>query len=79
MSEKSLASVNVPTLRKGAQGEAVYIVQLLLNNYHGHSIKTDAIFGTETENAIKDLQSFRQLSPTGVIDNATWEALATAD
>ncbi|GEM_PF-4197012 len=79
MTEQSLANINVPILRKGAKGEAVYIVQLLLNNFHGHSIGTDAVFGSETENAIKDLQSFRSLSPTGVVDNATWEALATSD
>ncbi len=70
---------SLPTLRKGSQGEPVYIVQLLLNNFHGLDIKTDAIFGQETENAIKDLQQFRKFSPTGVVDKLTWEALATAD
>ena len=70
---------NLPTLHKGSQGEPVYIVQLLLNNFHGLDIKTDAIFGQETENAIKDLQQSRRLTPTGTVDQLTWEALATAD
>jgi len=79
MSEQILATAKLPTLRKGSQGEAVYIVQLLLNNFHGLGIKTDAIFGQETENAIKDLQQSRQFSPSGAVDKLTWEALATAD
>ncbi len=69
----------LPTLRKGSQGETVYIVQLLLINFHGVDVKTDAIFGQETENAIKDLQQSRRLTTTGVVDKLTWEALATAD
>lgn len=77
MSEQMLTTLNLPKLHKGAQGEAVYILQLLLVSFHGYSIATDAKFGQETENAIKDLQASRQLSPTGVVDNVTWEALAT--
>ena len=79
MSQQIQATSNLPTLRKGAQGEAVYIVQLLLVGFHGSSIKTDAIFGQETENAIKDLQASRNLPNTGVVDKATWETLATPD
>ncbi len=79
MSQQIQATANLPTLRKGVQGEAVYIVQLLLAGFHGSSIKTDAIFGQETENAIKDLQASRNLASSGVVDNATWETLATPD
>ncbi|MBR8835653.1 MAG: peptidoglycan-binding protein [Stigonema ocellatum SAG 48.90 = DSM 106950] len=79
MSQPTPATGNLPTLRKGAQGEPVYIVQLLLVNFHGNSIKTDAIFGPGTENAIKDFQASRNLPVTGVVNNATWEALATQD
>lgn len=75
----NVTSATLPTLRKGSQGEPVYIVQLLLNNFHGLDIKTDAIFGQETENAIKDLQQSRHFSATGVVDKLTWEALATAN
>lgn len=78
MSEQILTGANLPKLHQGSQGEAVYIVQLLLVNFHGYSIATDAKFGPETENAIKDLQTSRELSATGVVDNTTWEALATA-
>lgn len=79
MSQQNIATNDLPTLRKGTQGEAVYIVQLLLVSFHSSSIKTDAIFGQETENAIKDLQTTRNLPHTGVVDKATWEALATPD
>ncbi|MBO3458606.1 peptidoglycan-binding protein [Aetokthonos hydrillicola Thurmond2011] len=77
MSEQILTAPSLPKLRKGSKGEAVYVVQLLLVNFHGYSIATDAHFGPETENAIKDLQASRELSPTGVVDNVTWETLAT--
>ena len=72
-------STTLPILRKGSTGDSVFIVQLILNNFHGLDIKTDAIFGIQTENAIKDLQNAHSLSATGSVDKLTWEALATAD
>lgn len=71
-------AVNMPKLSKGAQGEAVTIVQLLLDNFHGYSITVDGIFGSQTENAVKDFQNSREFvnDPPGVVGYQTWEALA---
>ncbi len=79
MSEQMLATVNIPTLRQGNQGEAVKILQLLLDNFHGYSIAVDGKFGQGTLNAVLDFQAAHQLSRTGVVDNATWEVLANQD
>ncbi|MDF5714380.1 MAG: peptidoglycan-binding domain-containing protein [Rhizonema sp. NSF051] len=79
MSQQLLANQNMPTLRINVQGQAVTILQLLFNNFHGLQIKVDGIFGQETENAVKDFQGSRNLHLTGIVDFATWEALVNED
>ncbi len=79
MSEQLLANLNMPILRIKAQGEAVKILQLLFNNFHGLQIGVDGIFGQETENAVKDFQGSHNLPLTGIVDFATWEALANQE
>jgi peptidoglycan hydrolase-like protein with peptidoglycan-binding domain len=78
MSGRTLAVVNMPRLRRGDTGEAVTILQLLLDNFHGYSIAVDGIFGPQTENAVKNFQTTRDFinDPPGVVGYQTWEALA---
>lgn len=78
MSGQAVGSVNIPRLSKGNQGEAVKVLQLILDNFHGYSIGVDGVFGTNTENAVKDFQNSRDFvnDPPGVVANQTWEALA---
>ncbi|NMG20768.1 peptidoglycan-binding domain-containing protein [Brasilonema bromeliae] len=78
MSGQALGTVNMPRLSKNSQGEAVKILQLLLDNFHGYSIAVDGIFGSNTENAVKDFQNSRDFvnDPPGVVGYQTWEALA---
>ncbi|WP_017315448.1 peptidoglycan-binding domain-containing protein [Mastigocladopsis repens] len=77
MSGQALGTVNMPRLSRGTQGDAVKILQLLLDNFHGYSIAVDGIFGQNTENAVKDFQNSRDFvnDPPGVVAYQTWEAL----
>jgi peptidoglycan hydrolase-like protein with peptidoglycan-binding domain len=78
MSGQAPGTVNMPRLSKNSQGEAVKILQLLLDNFHGYSIAVDGIFGANTEKALKDFQNSRDFvnDPPGVVGYQTWEALA---
>ncbi|MGH2414348.1 MAG: peptidoglycan-binding domain-containing protein [Microcystaceae cyanobacterium] len=78
MSGQAVGTVNMPRLSKNNRGDAVKILQLLLDNFHGYSIAVDGIFGQNTENAVKDFQNSRDFvnDPPGVVGYQTWEALA---
>ena len=58
-----------PTLRRGAQGNAVGELQRLLG------IKEDKIFGIATETAVKIFQTDRGLIPDGCVGQKTWAEL----
>lgn len=66
-------------LRRGDTGEDVATVQrrLVLTGFDPGPI--DGKFGGRTEGAVKALQNARALVPTGVVDQALWDALAAAD
>lgn len=72
------------TLKKGATGNAVVILQHLLN-YRGAQLELDGDFGTQTENAVLQFQekSFdsngHALLPDGIVGPATWIALIESD
>lgn len=61
-------------LAKGASGPVVEKVQLALNA-NGATIEADGQFGTLTENAVKTFQTSRSLPSTGIVDQATADAL----
>ncbi|MCP6760131.1 MAG: peptidoglycan-binding protein [Fischerella sp. CENA71] len=73
------ATVSIPTVRRGDKGTATEIVQRLLKYVHGNPITIDSDFGSQTESAVKDFQSFRAIPVTGVVNLETWKALATQD
>jgi murein L,D-transpeptidase YcbB/YkuD len=66
-----------PTLRRGAKGDAVRLLQLALNERMEPSpnINVDGDFGPETEKAVKEFQEEHDLKETGVVDPETLERL----
>lgn len=63
-----------PTLRRGAKGESVELLQELLN-VKGFQVKVDGDFGVLTETAVKEFQKANRLVVDGVVGPKTWEAL----
>ena len=56
---------------------AISAIQRLLRDA-GYDIKPDGIYGDETYNAVRQLQVFNRLPPTGRVDLQTFEVLAKA-
>ncbi len=62
-------------LRVGSTGSRVTELQQLLKSRGFNPGPIDGIFGTGTEQAVKDFQKFQGLDPNGVVDDATMQAL----
>jgi len=75
---KVQGGVNMPTIRNGAQGTAVKVMQRLLMlqgaKLSGHGV--DGKCGAETVAAVKAFQTAHNLSPDGICGPLTWAALA---
>lgn len=67
---------NYPLLRNGSQGNFVYLLQFILNQY-GYNLSVDGIFGTRTLNAVREFQRNNSLSVDGLVGNNTWKTLLT--
>ena len=67
----------LPILRTTARGDAVAVLQELLNR-QGAGLTADGIFGRGTRNAVIEFQQARSLTPDGIVGPATWLALAKA-
>ena len=63
-----------PTLRRGAKGESVELLQELLN-VNGFQVKVDGDFGVLTENAVREFQKANRLVVDGVVGSNTWKKL----
>ena len=63
-----------PTLRRGAKGETVELLQELLN-VAGIQVAIDGDFGVLTEEAVKKFQESNGLKPDGIVGPLTWEKL----
>ncbi len=63
-----------PTLRAGADGDAVVRAQELLNGAGAH-LPVGGFFGAETGHALATFQARHHLAPNGVLGPATWRAL----
>lgn len=57
------------TYKKGSKGKNVTLIQQALG------IKTDGVFGAQTEDAVKAWQSSHGLDPDGIVGNLTWATL----
>jgi peptidoglycan hydrolase-like protein with peptidoglycan-binding domain len=56
-------------LKNGSIGPAVEKVQILLG------VNADGVFGPGTEAKVKEWQSAHGLTPAGIIDDSTWQAM----
>ena len=63
-----------PTLRQGAKGETVELLQEMLN-VKGHQVVVDGDFGPKTRQAVRMFQKENYLAPDGIVGPKTWEAL----
>lgn len=66
--------------KKGDDGNLIYILQILLKNYHNKyknyaDVRLTGIFDEQTEEAIKQFQKFSHLPVTGTLDRETWNLL----
>ena len=72
---KTWARLDPPLIKKGAKGDAVTLLQHLLND-HGFSVgAVDGDFGPKTEKALKDYQKSVHLAEDGQAGRDTWTAL----
>lgn len=64
-----------PTIKNGSRGSAVKEAQTILNNLGYNAGSVDGIFGTNTENAVKQFQQNMGLSVDGIVGKNTWDKL----
>ena len=79
--DKDLSEVNKLTvtqerklLKRGAKGEEVKLLQMLLN-FHGASLECDASFGPATAKALAEFQKNRGITADSVAGVVTWQEL----
>ncbi|WP_318246497.1 peptidoglycan-binding protein [Guptibacillus algicola] len=72
------ASTYSQTLSIGERGQAVSDIQTKLKNKGYYNYSVDGIFGPITEKAVKQFQKAKGLSVSGVVDQATENALNAA-
>ena len=65
-------NVELDVLRKGSTGGQVQTIQALLNGFIGSDLDIDGIFGSKTEQAVKDYQDARDLTVDGIVGVQTW-------
>lgn len=63
------------TIRKGSRGDAVRLLQEIMNTLGYECGKTDGIFGKNTLSAIKKYQADNGLEADGIAGPLTWAAL----
>ncbi len=66
-----------PLLKRGHSGSYVKFLQQLLESYLIPVGTIDGIFGSRTENAVKQFQQENNLSVDGIVGKNTWNALTT--
>lgn len=72
---KTAAKVGLYELKKGAEGEDVRALQILLNG-RGYSCgSADGDFGSRTDKAVRNYQKAKGLGVDGIVGPATWSSL----
>lgn len=66
----------LPTLRRGARGNAVLYLQYLLR-VNGDDTSPDGVFGANTERDVRKFQQDNGLAVDGIVGQNTWNALLT--
>lgn len=67
-----------PVLKRGSRGEDVVRLQRQLQDLGYYQGALDGVYGAGTERAIVAFQKQADLTPTGTVDQATWEKIITA-
>ena len=67
----------LPTLKKGSEGDSVKALQILLIGYQYDcgTYGADSDFGSDTEKAVIEFQTEKDLEADGVVGPKTWAAL----
>lgn len=68
-------SVSCTQVESGISGNAVAVVQLLLNANLDTGLSIDGAYGPKTKAAIQKFQAAHKLSPDGIVGKDTWAAL----
>ena len=66
---------NIPTIRRGADGDLVDELQVILDAKYGAELDVDGSFGAATEAAVKAFQKSKGLTVDGIVGPKTWKAL----
>jgi peptidoglycan hydrolase-like protein with peptidoglycan-binding domain len=64
-----------PIVKKGSKGEAVKGLQNALNVRGTVAVAVDGVFGSGTENAVREFQGANGLDVDGIVGPDTWGAL----
>lgn len=73
----SALSNDLPTLKKNTKSEGVSFLQEILVLAYGYKLEIDGIFGSNTENAVKDFQIVHNLqSEYGYVGAKTWRGIS---
>ena len=62
----------LPDLSMGSSGDAVILLQAVLNVRGYNSGKADGIFGAKTQSAVNSFKRDNQMDPDGKVDKQTW-------
>lgn len=74
---RTWARLDPPTIKMGAKGDPVKLVQHLVGHY-GIKVAVDGDFGAETQTAVKQFQGFMgALAVDGIAGPLTWTALGS--
>ena len=73
--ERVNAATDRPFLAKGARGESVLRVQVLLDRAWFSPGEIDGVFGANLQRSVRAFQKARGLGATGRIEAQTWQAL----
>ena len=73
--DERVVAAGYPTLRQGARGVYVCVLQDSLNTLGFRTGGLDGVFGNQTNNAVRNYQQSRGLSVDGIVGNITWNRL----